>query len=216
MLNKEPVFRSAERNEDYKDYVILGIGEGGGSMRKYDMAISDRYPLVKEKILKGANYISVEKLQISGYGMEGRESRSDMNKGYLKIIKDWKGPKRAFMEGDGNNLIFPDSSVNEIWVENVFGDPTANLGRKALDEFKRILVIGGTVNIFESYTPDLVIDFFKELMEESQDFEVEIYSGQKLIDYLINEQKMSEREAENTTLLGMSEEPPFIAILIKK
>jgi hypothetical protein len=202
--------KQVESKENFKDYVIVGIGEGGGTLGPYDSSVYNRYPSLKNKVDNGATYVSVEGLKTSGT-MFLRESKKEVNSRYLNLIRKWKGPKRTFTEGDVNNLIFPDETVNEMWMENVAGDPDSGFSLETIEELKRVLVKGGTINIFEEYTPELIIDFLEELKVESPDFDVEIYKGEKLFKYLVNELGFDEKTAKKRS----ANSDKFLAVLTK-
>lgn len=85
-------------------------------------------------------YFSVEKNKNRAKSLQGS-----------KKIKNFQS-----LVGDARNLMFKDESVNEVIINNVFGDPSIRTQHKIamLGEVSRVLKKGGKVFITEVYTPE--------------------------------------------------------------
>jgi SAM-dependent methyltransferase len=225
----KPESNIPKESREYENYYILGVGEGGGYTGWKDKSIALRYPKIQEKVRKGAKYISIEKSQIPDFVLgelrRDPERNTEVRSRYQRFISDWEkrykdDPQmlnRVMTSGDVRDLPFPDASIDEVVVENVFGDGNARVAESAIQELERVLAGDGVVKIFESITPETAIDFINQIQTVWW-FDVKILTGQDLVQYLVKEEGLSleaaQHRAGNKNKTGRYAN--FMAVLKKK
>jgi hypothetical protein len=179
-----------EKKEKYKNYVILGIGEGLGSI--YHLPIS-RFGSVEDKIKRGALYLSVDN------GLSLSVGEDFLNLGYIcmhdpqryafqkckEMMNNFKrnNPQlsKEFVFGDMVQLPLADNSVNEIWLENVLS--SIGKGQEIIiKELLRVLKRRGKVYVIEYYTPKKIKKYLEEYGFLKDGAEIKIYSGENMFD----------------------------------
>jgi hypothetical protein len=223
----KPESNIPKENREYENYYILGVGEGGGYTGWEDKSIALRYPKIQEKIRKGAKYISIERSQVPDF-VQGELKRDperniEVRSRHQRFISDWKkrfkdDPQmlnRVMTSGDVRDLPFPDGSINEVVIENVFGDGNARVAESAVQELERVLTDDGVIKIFESITPETAIDFIKQI-KRIWFFDVQILTGQALIKYLVKEEGVSLDAAQSRAGKKTGRYANFMVILKKQ
>jgi len=184
----EFINESREKKEKFKNYVILGIGEGGGeSADAYERPIT-QYNSVRRKIEQGATYISIDKLLFRPNKNKKKNLKEEwaLFANYVEIKKDFQrnnpNMERYFIKGDMSSLPLPDESVNEIWIENVLS--LVKKGRRIiLNELLRVLKNDGKIYLSEYYTPSELNKFllrYKNKLENDKNVRVNIFSGKNM------------------------------------
>lgn len=222
-----PESGKTNENREYENYYVLGIGEGGGYTGWEDKSVALRYPKIADKIRKGAKYISIDKSQIPDFVIPelraDAERNNEVRTRYQSFISDWRKRykddpdmlKRVMMEGDVNDLPFPNGSVDEVIIENVFGDGNAWVAESAIQELERVVNENGVIKIFESITPETSIDFVSSI-ERLRWFDVKILRGKELVDYLVKEEGLSFQAAQSRAGNKTDRYANFMAVLKKK
>lgn len=164
MLSERKLEKQKEnQNEYFKGYKIVCIGEGGGAMYDneifIDRSVVRRYPLVEDKEKKGADIYSLEIL--SRRPMNSRLSRNELHEKYAQFILNWHEdglPTRKFVYSLDEEIPFDTNSIDELYIENVIGDPNPETRDEKLYlvmEIIRVLKPGGFALLLDTYTPDI-------------------------------------------------------------
>lgn len=202
-----------ESNE-YKNYVILGIGDGGGTTSSGLWPAYEVFNSIQEKIEKGAHYISIDKLQVDRFsqtpGIQEKIQKNFIDDSHERH-EEQSGAN--FAVADANEMPLADESVNEIWMLNVTGDPDAHVW-KAFSEIARVLKKGGVAYIAEYYTPDYSrfdndsdIDKLKDLFRDKLGLDLVKREKEDFKDF------MREQKAD---YLDFITEEPFVIELHKR
>jgi ubiquinone/menaquinone biosynthesis C-methylase UbiE len=219
MEQPEKLQQSAEK--PYAGYAILAIGEGGGNMGSHDRPISEDFKSVADKIARGATYISLEKLEEST-GMLTHVKGVDLPfaqllERYIDRSKQDHETERNFVVGDANRLPLRENSIDEIWVENTFGDPVASFGWGSLENIARVLKPGGKLFVLETYTPDLALDLLDsiESLETELGLSADVYKGDAMIKKLPDLGASESKIEALTYSTEVRKKKPFLVIFTK-
>lgn len=154
-------FKNPE-NKQHK-YFILDIGSG-------------EFPMIAQSTTESFNLFNLNKVYI-GLDIDMQE----LKRGEKISIKK---RNENFIQGDGIALPFSDSSINEIFLSNIFGDPRIKSETLMLimKEVNRVLKKDGLLKISETSTPhpEIAIEYLKKF----PDFKIETN--------IINEKELGE------------------------